>query len=224
MRPAQGREQDRRRYGRIELDDEPIPAVLDGVAVQVIEVSVVGCRIAHDTRFAPTTDPRTLDINWNGREMRFWSEIVRSTLFKVGRGPHDKSIYHSGIRFIEAAGESEATLREVIAGRIIRALDEQKANARGIPPTLSGYTYQIGKSNRYRRCEFTGDRWRNMETNRTEQPESGFTISADVEPSQVELLCRTYERTDEPGRRLTQILAELSIRKDEGTPVRRYTP
>jgi hypothetical protein len=223
MRPAQSREHERRRYGRIQLDDEPLPAVLDEAAVQVIEVSVVGCRISHDTRFSPTTNSRTIRVTWNDRKMEFWCEIVRSTLFKIGRGAGDKSIYHSGIRFIEASGDSEATLRDLIAARIIRALEEQKANARGIPP-LDQYTYRVGKSNRYLRCEFTGDRWRNMETTRVEQPENGFTISADIDPAQIEILCRTYERADPHGRRLTQILAELSIRKEEGTKVRRYTP
>ena len=217
------REEDRRRYGRIQLDDDPIPAVLDAVPVTVIEVSVVGFRIAHDSRFPPTPTVHEMKLDWHGRSMTFRCELVRSTLFQIARASGEKSIYHTGVKIVAAEGDSELVLRDVIAARIIRALEEQKANARGVPP-ITGYQYKVGKSNRYRRCEYVDGKWKKLESTRNEQPPSGFTISAEVAPGDVETLCKTYEIEDETGRRLTQILAELSIRKEEGGTPRKFSP
>ena len=223
MSSTELREEDRRRYGRIQLDDDPIPAVLDGVQVKVIEVSVVGFRIAHDLRFPPTPPIHDIAVEWKARPMKFRCELVRSTLYQIARTAGEKSIYHTGVKILEPDGDSELVLRDMIAARIIRALEEQKANARGIPP-ISGYTYNVGKSNRYRRCEYTDGKWRKLDSTKTEQPKSGFTISAEVAPADVETLCRTYEIEDEVGRRLTQILAELSMRKEEGGTPRKFSP
>lgn len=200
-----------------------MPATIDLVSVRVIELSVVGFRVEHSDRFPGNLERREIKLNWNSQTMQFACSVVRSTMHQLARRAGEKSIYHSGIRIEEPIGDSELILRDFIASRIIRALEEQKANARGIPP-LSRYTYQVGKSNRYRRCEFIDGMWRKTETNRPEQPTAGFTISAEVDPIQIDLLCRTYQVTNEPGRKLTQILAELSIRKEEGTPTRRYVP
>lgn len=223
MLPTKSRESDRRRYGRIQLDEDPMPAVIDGVGVQVLELSVVGFRVSHDMRFPGTAEKREIKLDWDGRKMQFACSIVRSTMHQLARRPGEKSIYHSGVRILDAVDDSELVLRDFIASRIIRALEEQKANARGMPP-LGNYTYQVGKTNHFRRCELVDGLWRKTESNRNDQPANGFTISAAVDPIHVDMLCKTWERTNEEGRRLTQILAELSIRKGEGTPTRRYVP
>ena len=219
MPPAQ--EQDRRRFGRIDLE-EPLPALIGDVRGDIVEVSVVGFRILHEVRFPPS-EGREIRFSWNGRELRFGCHIVRSTLFRLAKAPGEKSLFQSGVRIDESIGESEAVLRELIAHRVTQALEEQKANAHGLPPTGS-YTYQVGKGDRYRRYELTEGRWRKFDSNRPEQPGEGFTISADVDPQHVDMLCTTYEKTTAEGRRLTRMLAELSIRKSEGTPTRRYVP
>ena len=74
-------------------------------------------------------------------------------------------------------------------------------------------------------CQVTHrDRAKVSATTRPEQPINGFTISAEVSPKYLEMLCKTYEKMDDEGRRLTRILAELSINKAEGVPTRRYIP
>ena len=74
------------------------------------------------------------------------------------------------------------------------------------------------------RYELTDGKWRRSETTRADQPPNGFTVSADVRPYYVDLLCETYQASDEEGRKLTQTLAQLSISKAEGVPTRRYLP
>lgn len=214
-------DQDRRRFGRIDLE-QPLKGSIGSIPVDVVEVSVVGFRVMHETRFVPGEDGE-VRVDWQGKEMRFSCNVVRSALYKLAKTPADKSIYQSGVRIGQAAGDSETILRSLIAHRVIRALAEQKENARGIPPTLD-YTYQVGKGDRYRRCELTEGKWRRFDTTRAEQPVEGFTVSAEIEPTQVDILCRAYEAMGIEGRRLTKMLAELSIRKTEGTPTRRYVP
>lgn len=214
-------EQDRRRFGRIDLE-HPLKGSIGGIPIDVVEVSVVGFRVMHESRFPPGDDGE-VRVDWQGKEMRFSCNIVRSTLYKLAKTPADKSIYQSGVRIGQAFGDSETILRELVAHRVMRALAEQKENARGIPPTLT-YTYQTGKGDRYRRCELTEGKWRRFDTTRPEQPGEGFTVSAEVDPSHVDMLCRAYEAMGTEGRRLTKMLAELSIRKSEGTPTRRYVP
>jgi hypothetical protein len=215
------RPEDRRRFHRIHLD-APLPAYMGSVAVKVIDLSLNGARIVSDARFTPGTD-HELKFEWNDMDMRATCEVIRCTLFSFAKAPGEKSLYQTGVKLKETIGNSDRALRELIGSYVIRALEEQKANARGLPP-LGPYAYIEGKGDRFRRCELVDGKWRRTETNRPEQPPNGFTISADIAPYYIELLCQTYQLTDEEGRRLTQTLAQLSINKAEGIPTRRYLP
>ena len=208
------RGEERRKYGRIQLT-ELLPANVDGVPVRVIEVSVSGARLAHESRF-PRAASNTLRIAWRAQTIRLQIEAVRSMLVRPGE-------YQSGVRFINTGGDSDRPLRELIGDHVTRALNEQIANSRGVPP-LGHYTYQPGKGDRYRRCEFIAGVWKKSETSDPSQPPNGFTISAEIDPGEVQMLCQTWLACDEEGRRLTQVLAQLSIDKHEGGPTRRYVP
>lgn len=212
---------ERRRYGRVRLES-PLAATFAGTRARVLEISVSGILIAHEGKITPGSTHDLL-IDWDGAKLDFSCRVARSTLWRLAKAAGEKSVYHSGLKIMEAGGESSKHLRELLADRIIRALEEQKANARGIPP-LAAYMYQPGKGELYRRCELIDGTWRKSETIRSTQPPNGFTISADVDPAHVDMLCHTWEMTTPEGRRLTQMLAELSISKDEGVPVRRYLP
>jgi len=215
------RPSERRRYARIKLD-EPLPARFGASRVAVFELSVGGFMVAHEARYAPG-EVDHLVVDWEGTRLDLICCLMRSTLWRLARSLGEKSIYHSGLQIIESVGNAYATLREIIADRIIRAIEEQRANAKGIPP-LAAYMYQPGKSELYRRCELVDGEWRNSETTHAEQPRNGFTISSEVDLEHVDILCRTWEMTTPEGRRLTQMFAALSISKKEGIPTRRYVP
>ena len=212
---------ERRRHGRIRLDT-PLRARFGDFEVRVIELSVVGFLISHEGRLE-AGDIRHFVIDWDGTRIPLECSVARSTLYRLGKSLGTKSIYHTGLRIIRFENDGFSRLRELIAARIVRALDEMKANARGIPP-LAAYMYQPGKGELFRRCELVDGAWRKSETIRPNQPPNGFTISAEVEDEHVDLLCDTWERTTYEGRRLTQLLAELSISTTEGIPTRRYVP
>jgi hypothetical protein len=212
---------ERRRYGRIRLD-EPLRARYGEMPVRVLELSVVGFLIAHEGRLAPSATHH-LAIEREESTIELECMAVRSTLYRLAKNIGEKSIYHTGLRIVRCAGDDFDRLRSLIFDRILRALEEMKANARGIPP-LAAYMYQPEKGELYRRCELVNGTWRKTETIRPQQPPNGFTISAEIDPEHVAMLCETWERTTAEGRRLTQLLAELSISSAEGIPTRRYVP
>lgn len=190
--------------------------------MRIIEVSVSGLLIAHEGRFVPGQSQH-LFIEDESTPLELECTVVRSTLYRLSKALGEKSVYHTGLRIIRFADDGFDRLRQLIGERIMRALEEQKANARGIPP-LAAYMYQPGKGELYRRCEYVDGEWRLSETSRPAQPVNGFTISAEVDAHHVEMLCETWESTTEEGRRLTKLLAELSISRAEGIPTRRYVP
>ena len=122
--------------------------------------------------------------------------------------------------FVRDAARPESS--EVDAADPYRALDEQKANARGIPATAAD-SFQTGKGTRFLRCELINGAWRKSETERPDQPAIGFTVSAEEDRRQLALLCESFEKADPEGRKMIQMLAEMSISKAEGIPTRRYT-
>lgn len=212
---------ERRRYGRIKLDT-PLRARFADVSVRVLEISVSGFLVAHEGRFA-AGDPQPLLIACEGTLIEADCVVARSHLYRLAKGLGEKSLYHTGLRIVRFANDGFNRLRNLIGERILRALEEQKANAKGIPP-LAAYMYQPEKGELFRRCELIDDVWRKTETIRPHQPQNGFTVSAEVDPYYVDMLCETWEQTTPEGRRLTQLLAELSISTAEGVPTRRYVP
>lgn len=213
---------ERRRYGRI----HPEPALrgsVDAIPVFVSEVSMTGARVLHESRLPRASSLHALWFDWQEKTLRFKATFVRTTIRRLARKPGEKTLYETGLHFSAAEENSDQILRELVAEYVIRAINEQLANAHGIPP-LAAYSYQSGKGDQYRRCEFVDGIWRKSDTRSPDQPDKGFTISAEIDPVEIELLCRTWELCDAGGRYLTQLLAQLSISKAEGVPTRRYEP
>jgi hypothetical protein len=211
----------KRHFERIHFE-HALPARLGEFPVQLIDLAIGGARIMGETRFTPGST-HELRVEWEGKTIRMNCRVTRCTLHTFAKAPGEKSTYESGLHIEETIGDSHLAMRELIATYVMRALEEQKANWRGAYP-IGPYVYMEGKSDRYRRCELVDGKWRRTATSRPEQPLTGFTVSADVPPRYVDLLCETYEMTNDEGRRLTRILAELSISKAEGVPTRRYVP
>lgn len=197
-------------------------ARLGDLRVRLLDLAIGGARILAERRFVPGV-VQELRVEWEGKLIHVTCSITRCTLQTFAKGPNEKSVYELGLHITETIGESHVVMRELIATYVMKALDEQKANWDGIPP-IGPYVHLEGKSDRYRRCELVNGEWKTSATMRPEQPLNGFTISAEVAPHYIDLLCETYEMTNDEGRRLTRLLADLSISKAEGVPTRRYLP
>lgn len=195
-----------------------------GVArVYILDISLDGARIAHQGTLPPPGRECVLEFDWEGHRIELRCEVTRNTLERLAKSAQEKSVYHAGLTLVDADPPSRVALRNMIAALVARALDEQKANARGIPAEAA-QCFQTGKGSEFVRFELVGGAWRRTETTRPEQPAHGFTISAAEDREHVEMLCHTFQNADESGRKLIKQMAELSISKTEGIPTRRYNP
>ena len=213
---------DRRQFGRV-TPVQRIRGAVGAVAVYVLDLSLTGVRVAHQDALPDVGGTSVLTFDWEGRTYSGPCEVRRTTLEKPARSRFEKALYHSGLLLMKTDAESHRLLREIVQASVLRAVDEQKANARGIPPAAA-LSFQTGGGDEYLRCELRQQSWVKTSTREPQQPDNGFTISTSEPPSKVAMLCRAYELGDPDGRRLIRTFAALSISQSEGIPTRRYAP
>ena len=190
---------DRRAYQRLTLT-EPLDGWFGDFTVKLVDVSASGAQIQHDEPI-PGDARGLLRFYWRGNEV----EILAATARVIHAG-------RTGLHFLE---ENE-TLRSLIAASaadLIRALEanargDRQANVIGDETLTSAWHRPISG---YVEWTYDGNGWHARPCHAANQPENGFTISAAEADDQVELLRRTYEKGDGEARRLTRMLAELSV-------------
>lgn len=213
---------DRRHLGRV-TPVQRIRGAVGRVAVYVVDLSLAGARVAHQELLPPVGQTSVLTFQWEGRRFSGPCEVRRTRVEKEASSKFDKALHHTGLYLMRTDPESHHLLREIVERSVLRALDEQKANARGMP-AVAALSFQTGGGDQYLRCEIRQESWVKISTRDPQQPDNGFTISTAEPPSKVAMLCRAYEIGDTDGRRLIRTFAALSISKSEGIPTRRYAP
>lgn len=213
---------DRRRLQRVKLID-PLPGNIDGQRVFIVDVSRHGLRVAHQESLGPQGERRRIEFEWDGHHVAVEGTLTHSRVQRVGVASYARSIYHSGFTIATISTRAEQVLREMIAWHVERALDEQKANARGIP-AIAAMSFQTGRGTEYVRHVFGSGKWHEVHTTEPRQPANGFTISAAESEQEVLMLRSAWEAGDNSARKIIQKMAELSISRAEGVPTRRYTP
>jgi hypothetical protein len=196
---------ERRRFHRLKLV-KPILGQLDGKNALILDVGVAGAFIEHHGRIAPGSRVR-LAFRWQGHDLEFVSEIARTKIVRP-------SVSHTGLRFVEPIGNSSAQLQEMMATFIGRVLAAQRANASGNRDGES-ILAAIGGARRSRSrgwiaYHFVDHHWTREEAVEPRQPADGFTVGAFEDEEELETLCRTYEASNEEGRELIRLVAELS--------------
>ncbi|HEY0156348.1 MAG TPA: PilZ domain-containing protein [Thermoanaerobaculia bacterium] len=213
---------DRRQFGRV-MPVQRIRGTVGSVVVYVLDVSLAGVRVAHQDPLPAVGGTAVLTFEWEGRRFSAPCEVRRTKTEKAARSQYEKSLFHSGLLILSKDPAGDGILREIIQVCVARAMDEQRANAMGIP-AVAAQSFQTGKGDDLLRCELRGGTWTKTPTRDPKQPAEGFTVSASEVPSKVAMLCRAYESGDADGRRLIRTFAALSISKSEGIPTRRYNP
>jgi hypothetical protein len=196
---------------------------MSGLQAFLIDMSLGGLRVAHRD---PAMDPGTTGlIEFSGPTAAIQLEylVLWSLLYRGPKQPGGRSVFHTGVTILAADEHSGVAMREMIQHHIELALDEQKSNARGIPP-IAVRTFRTGGGTDFVRLEVDAGVWQRSKTKDPKQPSNGFTISADEPEPQIQLLCSAYIRSNAEGRDLIRAMAELSISKPEGVPTRRFTP
>ncbi len=213
---------ERRKYQRVTLV-RPLAGRIGTARVFILDASLSGLRVAHQGNIPGVGENCSIAFEWEQHRVSAQCRITRNTLEKAAKTPDQKNVYHAGMEIAQASDESMKSLRDMIEALVARALDEQKANAHGIP-AVAAQTFQTGKGTQYLRYELINGAWRRTATTRADQPANGFTISDEEAQSHIELLCETWASSNTEGRKLIRVLAELSISKAEGIPTRRYIP
>ncbi len=206
-----------RRIQRVTLL-QPVPGTAGGERVQVVDASTRGVRLTHRSLF-PQGVKCDVAFQWDGAPIEFVGQVRWTKLQRSAGTP----VYQSGFEIAAIDGRSRRTLRGLIESCVERALDEQKANAHGIPP-LAVASVPSGQATLFVRHEFVNGVWLKTTTSDSRQPPSGFTISADESRAQAQMLRSAYEVADYSMRQTIRRLAELSISNPDRIPTRRYVP
>jgi len=208
----------RRHTARVTLR-KPIRASACGETVCVVDASVRGVRLAHQ-HLITDRDRCSIAFDWNGREIEFVGRVRWTRLQRDGAAPS----YQSGLEIAAIDGRSTNALRELIETHVERALEEQKANARGIQAGSGEATQPIVRTRIYARHELVDGIWRKSTTSDAKQPAAGFTVPLDERPDQVELLRAAYAAADPSMRGMIRRFAELSIADPDTTWPNRFVP
>ena len=206
-----------RKIERVRLQ-QPVPAEADGESAYVVDASVRGVRLSHQGFFSQGTR-HDIEFEWQGQPIRFVGEI-RWT--RAERDYSRAGAYQSGIEIANIRTDSQRVLRGLVESAVERALDEQKANARGVPPTTEKVP-QRDRTQTYTRHEFVHGVWRKLTTTDPRQPLDGFTVPSNETRTQIEMLRSAYEVADASMRQVIRRLADISI-NEHAVQSRRYTP
>ncbi|HXI11074.1 MAG TPA: PilZ domain-containing protein [Thermoanaerobaculia bacterium] len=216
------RENKKPRYQRIALV-EPLTASISGLRAALIDISLSGALVAHKNALTVGTSV-TLQFDWNGEIAEIVCDVIRVEPHRQVTQSGSSSSFRSGVHFTKYRAESDRVLRVMITDLVSRALDEQKANARGVP-AIAASSFQTGTtSSGYVTHRFIKGSWTRTASGSPQQPVDGFTVSAEEDPAQVQLLCETYASCKFEDRKMIRDMAALSISNEQGVPTRRYEP
>lgn len=207
---------DRREFQRLKLA-KPILAMMDGANALILDIGMAGAFLEH---YGTTESGKTFQLlfRWQGADVEFRCEVVRTSIVRQPAGDGKSQLSHTGVHFTDAVGDSAARLQDLIATFVGRILAAQRANAAGeADHAQSGAILEsLGAARRKRSRGFVSyrlrdSRWWRVPTDSPIQPEDGFTVADWEDETELEELCRTYETSDEEGRQLIRLVAELSL-------------
>src|ERR1043166_1579049 len=195
---------DRREFQRLRLA-KPILGLMDGQNALILDVGVGGAYIEHYGSLPPGTRFKLL-FRWRGADVEFLCEVRRSRVVRSG-GDNMSIVSHSGVQFVEAIGDADERLNDMMAKFVGRVLAAQRANASGTPDATESLLTQLGGARRARSrgwvsFRLVNDTWRRALATSPAQPEDGFTVAAYEDEDELLSLCESYETADAEGRRL----------------------
>lgn len=197
--------EERREFQRLLLDP-PVPATLGTTPVSIVEIGVLGARILHAA--ALDDEAGDLHFSWNDAALAMRCGVVRTF---SGRDAHGG--LQSGVRFLAALDDSGVRLREMLAELVVRALDSRRGGSGDLDPSaaIDGDKTVRGADAGYLCYRFDDGIWSRRRVFLPEQPASGFTVARSEDSDEMQQLCRVYAASDDEGRRLIRLFAELSV-------------
>jgi hypothetical protein len=207
---------DRREFQRLRLA-KPILGHLDDKNALILDIGVGGAFLEHYGAANPG-DRFELTFRWQGTEITFVVETIRSSAVRSPGGDMQNVVSHTAVRFVEARGDAEVRLYDMMATFVGHVLAAQKANAHSEGAESAGKNVlaELGAARRMRSRGYVAyhlrdGQWFRVPTDSTLQPPDGFTVAAYEDEEELAQLCRSYEEASEESRRLIRLVAELSV-------------
>lgn len=175
----------------------PLDGWLGDFAVRLREVTKQGARIDSDEPIPPESRA-LLRFWWNGEELEVMAEMTSEDRLFFVEAPE---------RLWQLIDESVAELRRA---QYANALGERDDNIISGDQTLTAASAGARIAG-YVTWTLADGHWKHRSSLIPDQPEDGFTVSAAEDEEQVAMLCQTYENGDEEARKMTRMLAQLSV-------------
>jgi hypothetical protein len=192
---------ERREFQRLRLESA-IAASFDGQPVALADIGILGARIEHATPLG--SKHGDLQFEFDGHPITMRCEVVRTS----------DGASHSGLRFLSAQGESGDHLRQMLAHHVARVLDQRFDNSATrlrILRQIDGDRTIRGTDAHFLSYRLEDGGWRRRRVFLPEQPQTGFTVARGEDADEMQRLCAVYEASDDEGRRLIRMFAELSV-------------
>ncbi len=205
----QGSGEERREFQRLGLE-QPIAGTFNATPVVILEMGVLGTRLIHKTPFeSPKGDVRFV---FEGNVVTMRCEVVRT--MEVDPAKYGGAGYASGMKFLAAVGDSGNFLRSMLVRLVSRALEQRSDSASNAHFELSpvdGDRTVRGVDAQFVAYRWEDGVWRRRAVFLPEQPPVGFTVAKKEDGVEMQRLCEVFEASDEEGRRLIRLFAELSV-------------
>jgi hypothetical protein len=200
--------EERREFQRLRLE-APIPGSFGTTAVSIVEVGILGARIQH----AAPLDVQRADLRFadRGSEVAMRCDVVRT--FAADHAKYPDAGLMSGLRFIAALGDSGDHLRSMLARLVADALEHRNDSSatRLRIRVVDGDRTVRTTDAQFLSYRYEGGQWKRRHVFLPEQPAIGFTVARGEDAEEMHRLCTVYEASDEEGRRLIRMFAELSV-------------
>lgn len=198
------RPEERREFQRLHLT-HPMPATLGDMPVKLLEIGILGARLHHGDKTAG--DYAELRFNHHGNEIGMKCEIVRANVGSRQGG------LETAVRFLAAIGDSGDRLRDLLAELVMRELDMRRTNPGTAVEveTVDGDDTVRGTDAGFICYRFENGVWTRRRVFLPEQPSVGFTVARHEDSAEMQRLCRVFEASEDEGRRLIRLFAELSV-------------
>ena len=199
--------EERREFQRLRLDTS-LPGTFDSADVTIVEAGVLGARVQHAT---PLDSQRgDLRFMYDANEIVMRCEVVRTieaSVTRYGEG------FVSGLRFVAAVGDSGDHLRAMLSHLVVRAIEDRHDSSatRLRIRHVDGDKTVRGVDAQFVSFRFDSGTWRRRAVFLPEQPAAGFTVARGEDAQEMQRLCTVYEASDDEGRRLIRLFAELSV-------------
>jgi hypothetical protein len=199
--------EERREFQRLRLEPS-IPGTFAATAVALVEVGVLGARVHHGMPLDEKNGE--LRFAYEGEELALRCEVVRTIDSQNAKYPG--SGLESGIRFVAAVGDSGDRLRAMLASLVSRELEDRRnMTLSGIGHSVDGDRTVRGIDAGFLSYRLENGVWHRRRIFLPEQPPGGFTVARNEDSEEMQRLCRVYQASDEEGRRLIRMFAELSV-------------